>query len=43
MRELREEIGYVVEKLIKLKILYDNFVKDINFIYFFVVKNVIKF
>ncbi|ABG52934.1 NUDIX hydrolase [Trichodesmium erythraeum IMS101] len=42
MRELREETGYVAEKLIKLKTLYDNPVKDTNSIHFFAAKNVIK-
>ncbi len=41
-RELSEETGYVAEKLIKLKTLYGNPVKDTNSIHLFIAENVIK-
>ncbi|NEP08645.1 MAG: NUDIX hydrolase [Okeania sp. SIO2G4] len=41
-RELTEETGYVAEKLIKLTTLYDNPVKDTNYIHLFIAENVIQ-
>lgn len=42
IRELREETGYIAEKVTPLSILYDNPVKDTNKIHLFIAQNVIK-
>jgi ADP-ribose pyrophosphatase len=42
VRELKEETGYITEKIIKLATLYDNPVKDTNRIHLFMAENVIK-
>ncbi len=42
VRELKEETGYVSQKLTKLATLYDNPVKDTNKIHLFLAENVIK-
>ncbi len=42
IRELKEETGYITEKITPLSILYDNPVKDTNKIHLFIAENVIK-
>ncbi|WP_414566315.1 MULTISPECIES: NUDIX hydrolase [unclassified Anabaena] len=42
LRELKEETGYISQKIIKLATLYDNPVKDTNQIHLFLAENVKK-
>ena len=42
MRELKEETGYITERVTPVSILYDNPVKDTNKIHLFIAENVIK-
>jgi ADP-ribose pyrophosphatase len=42
LRELREETGYAVDRLIPLGVLYDNPVKETNQIHLFLAEDVIK-
>ncbi|MDH6056532.1 NUDIX hydrolase [Umezakia ovalisporum] len=43
VRELKEETGYLAEKVTKLATLYDNPVKDTNKIHLFLAENVAKY
>ncbi len=42
IRELKEETGYITEKITPLSVLYDNPVKDTNKIHLFIAENVRK-